>query len=441
MFMSLSLRLITGFSILVSIGIQNATAEPFKSFLHSTDSRAQLVLNQTGTPGTPLFFNQNSDAPLLRLPTNLNSVDVHVNSRGEVYLPSVPQLTPKSTLAGRLAGTGPRGEFVVFTVQTELQEFVEKTVKNIKASHAAVVVMEPRSGKILALADKSKSLKSAALHAGYPAASLFKVVTSAAALEQTQLAPKTKVRFRGGNHTLNKYNYAPSAQRDNRSMTLEEALGKSCNAVFARVALQHLSKKDLEQYAGLFGFNTDLAFDTPGMESSAVIPASDYELSRTAAGFGAVYISPVHAAAFMSAVANGGFLPRPHMVDRIISKQGSLLYRAKPEVLQRVVAAETSRTLMKMMESTTTEGTSRYAFFKKNKPYIPVRVAGKTGTLTGKNPKGLNKWFVGAAPLNAPEVAIAVLIVNPWNSTARSSYVARRVLQEYFQPTNQQARS
>lgn len=136
----------------------------------------------------------------------------------------------------------------------------------------------------------------------------------------------------------------------------------------------------------------------------------------------------------MSAVANGGKLQRPHIVDRVLSKRGYLLYRSVPETIQQVVDERTARTLTKMLEATTISGTSKYAFYRKGKPFIPgMKVAGKTGTLSGTNPKGLNKWFVGTAPSQAPEVVVSVLTVNPRNSASRPSYLGRVILQKYFE--------
>lgn len=426
----------TLFCLLLSVFLpfHQLVAEPFRSFLNTKPlNKQQVALNQAPVNPADNIFLNTAEMQTFKLPgaPQLTPVDISINSRGEIFLPEIPAFA--SMLAGRTAGQGDNGEYVVFTINDTLQAFVEKTIKNIRASHAAIVVMEPKTGRILSIADKSVKLDNASLHAGYPAASLFKVVTSAAALEQSTLEPASVVRFRGGNYTLNKYNFNPNERYDKRSMTLAEALGKSCNPVFARVVLQHLSQSDLTVYAKKFGFNTDIAFDTPGLESPATIPASDYELSRTAAGFGAVYISPIHAASFISAVANGGYLPRPYLVDRVISKQGRLLYQATPQSLQQVVKPDTAKTLLTMMEATTTKGTSAYAFFNKKKPYLPgIRVSGKTGTLRGKNPEGLNRWFVGAAPLENPEVSVAVIVVNGYGTAARPSYIARRILQEHF---------
>ena len=218
-------------------------------------------------------------------------------------------------------------------------------------------------------------------------------------------------------------------------MTLTEGLGKSCNPVFARVALQQgLSPAILSQYARLFGFNSNLGFNVPLKSSTAKIPSGAYELARTAAGFGDVHISAVHAATLMSGIANEGMLPQPNMVDHIISANGALLYRAEPLYLQRMMRPTTARTLLGMMSYTTTNGTSKYAFAPGGKPVMPdIQVAAKTGTLRGSNPPGLNRLFIAAAPISNPKIAVAVVVVNAGIPSSRPSYIGRRLIQRYLE--------
>jgi membrane peptidoglycan carboxypeptidase len=361
----------------------------------------------------------------------LEVASVHLNSRGEIFLPRLPGF--KTEYRGRIATATPGGDYVFYTLDKQLQDYAQKLLINTRAPHVAIIAMEPKTGRILAATSKSTSIKELNLHSQIPAASLIKVITSAAALEQGSLQPSSRIAFRGGNYTLNKYNYRPSSRHDKRSMNLTEALGKSCNPVFARVALKHLDAPTLSEYVEAFGFNHDLQFDVPGLESPAHVPSSEFELSRTAAGFGKVYISPIHAATLMSAIANDGLFPRPTMVDSVVSQSGIVKYRAYPQSLFRVVQPDTARTLRSMMVSTTTKGTSRRAFMGRHGPLLgKIAVAGKTGTLTGKNPAGLSKWFIGAAPANNPELVIAALVIKPGNSLASPSHLASKIFQRYF---------
>jgi len=368
---------------------------------------------------------------------DLERADITFNRNGDLFLSSLPQFD--SYLGDRAVGLSPKNEFVFYSISEKLQEFVSKTVRGTNAPHVAAVVMEPYSGRILAAAEKSSSVNSMLMHTEFPAASMFKIVATAVALEQRSLGPDDPINFRGGTYTLERWNYLADAKRDLRSMTLTEALGKSCNPAFARLALQHLNPSLVHRQARMFGFNSDILFDSPLSESRIVIPQdNDYEFTRTVAGFGAVTISPIHAAAIMSGIANRGLLPRPSVVDRVISYDGRTVYASRPEMLRRMVSPETSDTLLQMMESTTTIGTSRRAFNGANR--LPnISVSGKTGTLRGPNPRGINNWFIGAAPIENPELAVAVVLVDPNHISTRASEIARDIFEYHFKESGKAA--
>jgi len=362
---------------------------------------------------------------------DLEPVDVALRSNGTVRLERMPQFS--TTFAGKVAGVTPRNDFVFYSLDPDLQRFTSDLLAKSRAPHIAGVAMEPDTGKILAIADKSNSIRDLSLHTGFPAASIFKIVTTAAALERSSVAPSSQIRFRGGNYTLNQWNYNPSTKKDRRSMSFYEALAKSCNPVFARVALKYLNPEVLREYADLFAFGTALGFDSHLPVSSAVIPESDFELSRTAAGFGQVTLSPVHAATMMAGIANDGVLPRPSLVERVVSRTGAVVYQSRPTFVQRLVRSDTADSLMRMMEYTTTIGTSRREFMRKNRPVLgEIRVAAKTGTLRGDNPTGINNWFVAAAPLEEPRIALSVIVVNPQTADTKASHIGRLIIQKYL---------
>ena len=360
----------------------------------------------------------------------LESVNFEINTYGDLFLDQIPKLATR--YGSRLAGRGSEGEIVEFTADSKLQDFTAKLIATIKAPHVAAVVMDPTTGRILSMAGKSSTVKSPLTHAHFPSASLFKIVTSASALENGKVNPYTMINFRGGNYTLNASNYFPDTRKDVRKMALAEALGKSCNPVFARVGLRYSSSYLLRKYAKLFGYNSDLGFDVPLLDSMATIPDDSYELSRTAAGFGAVKMSPIHAAVMMSTIANGGALVKPRLVERVTTSDGTPIYEAPyREVLGRSLQSETAQTLMSMMHNTTTVGTSRRDFSGNNwLKQVGVKVAAKTGTLSGTNPRGLNRWFIAAAPIDKPTVAVAVLVVNPGNYLASPSRIGRQLIEQ-----------
>lgn len=362
---------------------------------------------------------------------DLPRVDVIASRSGSITLSTRPSFENK--LGDKYAGVTLKNNYVFYTINPELQEHVSRIVNQAHAAHVAIVAMNPSTGAVLAMAGKSGSIQNIEYHAGFPAASLFKVVTAAAAVEHAGIQPHSLINFRGGNYTLNQANYYPDPRRDSRVMSVGEALGRSCNPVFGHIGVKYLNGDILTRYAKLFGFNRSLEFEAPLPESSAWIPQENqYELSRTSAGFGEVRISPVHAAALMSGIANGGLLPRPQLIDTIVSPDGSVLHKQKTEILQRIVEADTAQSLMEMMRYTTTVGTSRREFMRGSYPTLGnIDVAGKTGTLTGDNPAGLNNWFIGAAPVKDPQIAVAVITVDPHRSS-KASHLGRLVMQKHF---------
>lgn len=361
---------------------------------------------------------------VLSLP--VESASFTLTRAGAVNMNQIPSFT--TAWHGRFAGVNDQNEYAFFSLQPRLQKQVEQLISKIRAAHVAVVAMDPKSGRVLAMADRSNSIPNMVLYSGFPTASVFKLITTAAGLERRVIEPRSEVRFRGSNYTLTQANYEPNSRLDHRSMSVAEALGRSCNPVFGRIALRYLSPGVLQFFANSFGFNSRLPFDLPLKASSAEIPSDDFGLSRTGAGFGATTMSPIHAATLVSGVANNGLLPRPILIDEVRDEYGHVIYEAEPTYLKRMISPATSKKLLEMMENTTTMGTSRKDFNYRNHPLLPgIRVAAKTGTLDGDYPTGINHWFVGAAPIERPEIAIAVIVVGP--SSMRASSIGREVIE------------
>lgn len=361
----------------------------------------------------------------------LDVVSVTSSSSGALRLSKRPSFNAR--IGDRYASVTPNNNYIFYTLDPELQEFVSSVVKNAAANHVAVVAMNPRTGAILAIAGKSPTVADIEYHAGFPAASLFKVVTAAAAVEQAGIDTNSLIAFRGGTYTLNEWNYLPNPRADRRMMSVGEAMGRSCNPVFGHIGLKYLNGSVLSRYANKFGFNQSLDFPAPLPPSSASIPHEDpFELSRTSAGFGQVKISPVHAAALVSGIANDGLLPRPQLIERIADADGRTIEQPRTEILQRIVEPGTAQSLLEMMRNTTTIGTSRREFMRGSRPTLGnIEVAAKTGTLSGSDPVGLNNWFIAAAPISNPELAVAVITVDAKHG-AKASHLGRLVFQKFF---------
>ncbi|MBW2278503.1 MAG: penicillin-binding protein [Deltaproteobacteria bacterium] len=331
------------------------------------------------------------------------------------------------------------GRTVTFTVNAALQRFADRQFDKYQIPAGSAVILNSRTGRVHALTQHStdeamSDLAQVALDPSPPAASLFKIVSAAALLEQGDVTPSTKTCYHGGSGKLLQHHLTDSARDDTACASLTAALGRSINAIFAKLSDRRLSRKTLAQYAERFGFNRDLPFDVAVPRSTAEIPDDRLERARTAAGFWHTHLSPLHAAVIAQAVAQDGAMLRPYIVDNITNAEGAVIYESAPEFLGRAVTPETADQLLLAMRHTVTRGTARKAFHdSKGAPLLPgIAVAGKTGTLTGKKPYRAYSWFVAIAPADDPEVAMAVLVVNKPQWRIKSTGMAELLLGEFF---------
>jgi peptidoglycan glycosyltransferase len=431
-----ALALTTALRMQGSIDLASAADAPAPNSLavapEDISNERDLLQNMAGQEPELLALENRERASGRTYPApQLEVIGVDTTSNGQLRLSKRPSLTGR--IGDKFASATPNNNYIFYTIDPDLQNYVSSVVDRASANHVAVVAMNPKTGAILAIAGKSPTIPDIEYHAGFPAASLFKVVTAAAAVEQAGIDTNSLIPFRGGTYTLNQHNYLPNPRADRKVMTVGEALGRSCNPVFGHIGLKYLDGSVLTRYANKFGFNQSLDFEAPLPLSSASIPHNDsFEFSRTAAGFGEVRISPVHAAALVSGIANGGVLPKPQIVDRIVNSDGVVIEKPQPEMLQRIVQPETAQSVMEMMRHTTTIGTSRREFMRGNRATLgDIDVAAKTGTLSGTNPVGLNNWFIAAAPISNPELAVAVITVDAQHSS-KASHLGRLVFQRYF---------
>lgn len=327
------------------------------------------------------------------------------------------------------------GRVAHLSLDPTLQRQALKILKRSKIPDAAIVVMDVKSGRVLVWASQAENgKKDWCVDATAPAASIFKVVTGTALVESAGLSAQTKQCYSGGHSRLTLADIVDNPKRDRWCATLSEAMGRSLNSIFAKLAIKHLSPGSLTAVAKAYGFDEDIPFDVPVSKSEVKIPSERLGFGRTAAGFWNTTLSPLAGATMMATIANGGEMLRPVIVESV-EEGGATIYRApKKQVLRKVVRPDTASILTKMLETTVSGGTSRRAFRdSKGRPFLPnISVAGKTGTLTDANKQRLYTWFVGFAPSRQPEVSIAVLAANRPIWHAKANAVARDMLRAYF---------
>ena len=328
------------------------------------------------------------------------------------------------------------GTQAVLTVDAELQSHIQNLFARYDVPQGGVVAIDPKSGRVLAYvgyeAGKGRSAR-VVTDPGPPAASVFKIVTASALLD-AGVSSETSVCYGGGMRGLHQADLVDSPQRDRWCATLADALGYSINAVFAKLADRHIDEARMEQYVSAFGFGQRLPFDLPASPSPADVPKSRLERARMAAGFWHSQLSPLHGALLASTIANDGQMPYAAIVDRIESGSGETLYQHTARAFRRVLPRSTARLTGEMMTRTVTKGTSKKAFWdQRGRPFLPgIRVAGKTGTLSRYNPHRTYNWWVGFAPVDDPQIAIAALVVNEPKWRIKASYVAKETLRKYL---------
>ncbi len=325
-----------------------------------------------------------------------------------------------------------------YTMDSRVQNLTESLFKSYQPDYGAVVMLDATTGRILGLASftkKAHELGHLALRASFPSASVFKVVTAAAAIAEKNFTASTLIPFNGSYHTLYRKNVLKNDfNRWTRQMSLKDAFAKSVNTVFAKIGSQTLGADSLIRFADRFGFNRDIASDLPLEMSRALIESDPWSLAGTASGFTQDNrMSPLQGALIAAAMVNDGVMMEPYGVQSAHMQDGTVLYEARPERFRMVVDPETAREIRTLMKETITSGTSRKSFkgfFKKELAFVDV--GGKTGSLTGDSPKGKYDWFVGYGSMGTRKVAIAALTIHEKYWTVKSSYLARRILEDYF---------
>jgi cell division protein FtsI/penicillin-binding protein 2 len=331
------------------------------------------------------------------------------------------------------------------TIRPDLQALAERQLAMQKYVSGAIVLMESRTGRILAMAERKGTTesplhetKSILVSAKAPAASLMKIITATAALEKAGMEPESEIAYHGGCGHLRGQNWLRDTKTDKQKMDLALAFGKSCNTVFARVAIYETGLTSLKDFADRYLFNKPIPSDLRLETSAAFMPspetATPFEVGLAGAGFGASRLSPVHSAMLSAATGNGGMLMAPFLVESATDANGTEIYRATPKPIARLFSEDTARRMADLMQETTLVGTSRKYFRKRGNRAFRHEIGGKTGTLSDPEDRGtLYTWFSGVAPLESTHsVAVGTLVASPQNWLVRASALAQATLSEYL---------
>jgi len=339
---------------------------------------------------------------------------------------------------GSLLAPLPDGGTVVYAIDQELQERVERVMQTSRVPYGVFVAIEPKSGRILAMAAHSSvdpAWERNSFYNIYPMASLFKIITAAAALEKKQVSPGTVFAYRGKLTSENPRFWFVKPGKNNLEMPLDVAMGKSVNPVFGRLASDVVGRDNIVSYAERFGFNKALLPGTCLKTSSSTTPQSDSELKLMGAGLcREVKISPLHVAAIMSAIANDGVMMFPALAKEIRNGRGETVFNQQGLALRSLVTPETAGQLSKMLSKTVHSGTSRKAFHDRRGRSLlaSLDIAAKTGSINGKDPAGHYSWFAAYAPINDPQIALVALVINQDKWRIKATYLGEQALEAFF---------
>ncbi|POM23996.1 Penicillin-binding protein PbpB [Actinomadura rubteroloni] len=309
-------------------------------------------------------------------------------------------------------------------LQFKAQQAIEKQVRATGARSGTVIVMEPRTGRLLALASapgynpneytKAKSWGSPVVQEAYEPGSTGKVITAAAVMEKGGVRPDTpfhvpdRIKF----YDTVFHDSHPHAPED---LTFAGVLATSSN-VGTILASQRISAETLYEYERAFGFGQKTAIGLPGETPGVLRPPAQWSgTDRYPIAFGqTLSVNAVQMASVYATIANGGVRVAPNLIAGSVDENGGFTAAAAP-AQRRVVSAETARQIRDMLEGVTTkEGTAPLA-------QIPgYRVAGKTGTAEIANPAcgcyrgaGFTASFAGFAPADDPQLVVQVVLQRP----------------------------
>jgi len=330
-----------------------------------------------------------------------------------------------------------------YTVSTsldpQLQQYLLKKMDRVNSRYIGIVAMDPSSGRLIAMAgfNKRDPDQDPCLTADYPAASIFKIVTAAAAIEKKGYNAGSRFTFNGDKHTLYKRQLTDKKNRYTNSISLRDAFAQSVNPVFGKLGAMYLDRQALVAYGSAFAFNRPVDFELPWPASRLVIDNDAYRRAEIASGFNRqTTLSTLHGAVIVSAVVNGGKPVEPTVIDRITDDTDTPVYMSQPAFLPAAVSSQTADVLDQLMTATVTTGTARKVFRgrRRHKVLSRLKLGGKTGSIYNRAHDAKFDWFAGYAAEKKGDEKIVVSVV-----VAHEEYIGRQagqydrmVIERYF---------
>ncbi len=331
------------------------------------------------------------------------------------------------------------------TLDIDLQRFISDKIseytsrKRYTSKQIGFVAMDPYSGKIMAMVgfNKNRDPENPCTKSEFPAASVFKIITAAAAIEKYGMNSNSKLKYSGRKYSLYRSQLKKKTNKYSHVTTLRNSFAMSINPVFGRLGKLRLGKTVLAQYAKAFGFNRDINFELDFDPSVISITNEPYQLAEIACGFNReTTISPLHGALMASVVLNNGILVEPTIVDQLTDHNGSILYQSHFTPIHQAITPHASVVLADLMKETIISGTCRKAFrgYKKDLVLSRLRIGGKSGSIKNKARTAYIDWFVGYAheKKSDEKLAVSVVVAHGKYRGVRAAHYAREAMKRYF---------
>ncbi|ADL04811.1 peptidoglycan D,D-transpeptidase FtsI family protein [Lacrimispora saccharolytica] len=337
------------------------------------------------------------------------------------------------------------GDSVFSTLDVDLQKAAFDALGKRKG---AVVVMEPDTGKILAMVSKpdynpntlaadwsnlvaednnSGQLLNRATQGLYPPGSTFKLVTALEYMRENPANYRDYIFdcngiYKNADYTIRCYHETAHGHQN-----LEQAFANSCNGAFSNLGLQ-LNLNKWKNTADQLLFNTDLPLPIAGNKSSYSMEygADTWEILQTAIGQGQTQITPIHNAMIVAAIANGGTLMKPYLIDHVENAGGDVIKKFLPQSYGNLMTAVEASDLTEFMGAVVRSGTGSAL---RTDAYT---VAGKTGSAEFEKGKETHAWFIGFAPAEQPRVVISVIAEESGSGGQTAAPIARTLFDLYF---------
>jgi len=309
------------------------------------------------------------------------------------------------------------GNNVILTIDMNIQKIVEEELSaGVEINNAAggkVIVMNVKTGELLAMhsinLEGGSHDKIAEITDLYEPGSTFKIITGAAALEESILSKYDVINTYGGEYMNIKdaHKYA--------SLTFQQVIEQSSNVGTIQVA-NRLGREKFYKYARDFGFGITTGLDLPGEVKGRLkrpVEFSPVTLNYMSIGY-EVLVTALQMANAYACVANGGMMMKPFIIKKVLAPDGTLLKEYKPTEIRNVISKNTSKMLTELFVGVVERGTGKDAYIEN------IKVAGKTGTsqkmVEGKYSKSkYTSSFIGYFPAENPQIVVAVIMDAPGN--------------------------